>query len=70
MKSLKPGLRRCLCAACNEGFNGLSAFERHRVGSHKLDTRRCMSVGEMYEAGMRENSDGYWILESWGRAAV
>ena len=68
MKNLKPTARRCICAACNESFNSVPAFEKHRVGSHK-GTRRCLTAGEMYEKGMRENADGYWITETWRKRA-
>ena len=61
MKNLGPGHRRCVCAKCLESFASISAFDKHRVGSHRQNARRCMSVGEMYESGMRENDEGYWI---------
>ena len=65
MKNLRPGVSRCLCAACKESFNSVAAFDMHRVGDPKKGTRRCLSVGEMYEKGMRENADGYWVTEVW-----
>ena len=67
MKNLRPGSRRCICAACNESFNSVLAFEKHRTGDHQKDTRRCLSVGEMYEKGMRENDEGYWVSKLWAR---
>ena len=62
MKNLKPTHCRCICAACNESFNSVVAFDKHRVGTK---TRRCLTAGEMYEKGMRENADGYWCTKPW-----
>ena len=38
---------RCICPTCRLVFSGESAFDRHRVGSHQLDERRCLSICEM-----------------------
>ena len=62
MKNLKPTYRRCICRGCCESFNSVGAFDMHRTGNHATD-RRCMSPGEMYERGMRENADGYWVTQ-------
>ena len=54
---------RCECAACGEPFNGVSGFDRHRVGRHGLD-RRCLDVAEMVAHGFARNFAGFWITES------
>ena len=74
MKDRRPGLRRCVCASCQESFSSVTAFEKHRIGRHDKD-RRCLGVGEMYEKGLRENDEGYWALEKmterkWPQKAV
>jgi hypothetical protein len=47
------------CRGCGNDFTGVAYFDRHRVGTHeydwapnKPDGRRCMSEGEMLEAGL------------------
>ncbi len=44
--------RRCQCAACKKYFNTVSAFDKHRTGRHRNDTRRCRTTEEMTQAGM------------------
>lgn len=44
---------RCLCRDCNEYFNSVAAFDKHRRGP--MDSRRCDT------AGMVKNNAGYWI---------
>ena len=42
------GLKTCHCAACHQSFTVLSAFDKHRRGSHPDSTRHCVdpaSVG-------------------------
>ncbi len=60
MKGLKVGNSRCACAECNECFNSLASFDRHRTGKHS-EGRRCLTAPEMRADGMSENSAGYWI---------
>ncbi len=62
MKNLKPGNKRCICPTCHESFNTVRAFDKHRRGNYR-EGRACMSAGEMYDIGMRENSDGYWVTK-------
>lgn len=38
---------RCICPTCRLVFSGESTFDRHRVGSHQHDERRCLSIREM-----------------------
>jgi hypothetical protein len=63
-----------LCRSCNQDFNSVDLFERHRVGTHQYtysegiamtpmreDGRRCLSVDEMQAKGWEPNERGYWI---------
>lgn len=59
-KELKVGSRRNQCMGCKEYFNGLKAFEMHRVGSFDKNQRRCLSREEMIEKGMKMIGEGYW----------
>ena len=56
---MKVGNSRCQCAACMEYFNGVAAFDKHRVGLGAK--RRCLGVTEMREKGMDKNGSGYWV---------
>jgi hypothetical protein len=53
-----------LCRSCGHDFAGVSAFDRHRIGTHdytyaeglrmeplREDGRRCMNTDEMADAG-------------------
>jgi len=51
---------RCKCANCGHYFNSTSAFDKHRVGKYMPDSRRCLSITEMFEK-MVINGKGYWI---------
>lgn len=47
------GLNTSHCSACHQTFTGLSAFDKHRTGSHANSTRHCVapeSVG-LVDAG-------------------
>jgi predicted nucleic acid-binding Zn ribbon protein len=61
----KPRLtgNRCECSACGEYFNGVSGFDRHRVGRHGVD-RRCLYVHEMAALGFVQNASGFWVTDS------
>lgn len=42
------GFKTAHCGACHRTFTGLTAFDKHRTGSHTNDTRHCLppeSVG-------------------------
>ena len=62
------GLKIEHCLSCHESFTTTRAGDRHRVGQHHLSTgpdrRRCLSVEEMYEAGMGQNSRGHWMRDA------
>ena len=49
---------RCMCATCWLVFSGEGAFDRHRVGSHRLDERRCLTLREMESKGLYPKPSG------------
>jgi len=49
------------CAGCGEFFNSTLAFEKHRVGEHAGNQRRCLTTAEMEEKGMAVSSSGWWV---------
>jgi hypothetical protein len=56
-----------LCRSCGEDFAGLSAFDRHRVGTHayrwspdRQDGRRCLVGDELLVPGMERDPRGRW----------
>lgn len=51
------------CRTCSAYFNSTSAFDKHRIGEYGGE-RRCMTVAEMYAAGMAKNSDGFWLTRA------
>jgi len=61
------------CPTCFTVFNSTHAFDKHRVGTHTPNTRRCLSDEEMSALGMRPNRYGRWVskamsetkLEDW-----
>lgn len=54
---------RCQCPTCKEYFNSTLAFDKHRTGSHKNNTRRCMDIEEMEGLGMSKNKNGFWVTK-------
>ena len=48
------------CPGCSEYFNSTHAFEKHRVGEHERNQRRCLSITEMTAKGMFVGDDGFW----------
>ena len=65
MKLLKGN--RNQCGGCDEYFNSIGAFEKHRTGKHGVD-RRCRTHEEMTAIGMSLNRDGFWIGEKMPEA--
>jgi|TARA_R110000868_G_scaffold134120_1_gene345999 hypothetical protein len=55
----KLGSSRNQCGGCHQYFNSNSAFEQHRTGEFGVD-RRCKTIEEIEEDGMRLNTDGFW----------
>lgn len=60
MSDLTVSNSRCQCSGCEEFFNSLASFDKHRTGAHGKD-RRCLTQHEMLEAGMDKNTAGYWV---------
>lgn len=56
------GQSRCQCAACDQYFNRVSTFDKHRKGDYS--SRRCLSPDEMQALGWRCNDAGFWITAS------
>jgi len=46
------------CAACAADFTSLELFDRHRVGRHEPDGRRCLNADEMTTNGWQRDSRG------------
>ena len=64
--------RRCQCAGCSEYFNSVGAFDKHRTGRHRTNTRRCMTIEEMEAAGMfwiDKDGERLWYGERWSERA-
>ncbi|KJK23293.1 hypothetical protein UB46_16475 [Burkholderiaceae bacterium 16] len=57
------------CPTCREYFNSTSAFDRHRIGEYG-STRRCMTVAEMYAAGMVKNTKGFWLTRGRSQKSI
>jgi hypothetical protein len=49
------------CAACFEDFTSLETFDRHRVGSHEPDERRCLDIAAMTAKGWAKDPRGRWF---------
>lgn len=49
------------CPTCFTLFNSTYAFDKHRIGTHSPNTRRCMSEDEMLKAGMGKNRYNRWV---------
>jgi hypothetical protein len=54
---------RCRCSGCDEYFNSVSIFDRHRIGNWETEgsNRRCLTVLEMLSRGWRLNARSFWI---------
>lgn len=57
------------CRGCEQDFSSVSAFDRHRVGTHaylygpgREDGRRCIPVDELEATGFRQNARGRWEI--------
>lgn len=53
---------RCLCRGCNEYFNSVYAFDRHRIWASST-VQRCLTHAEMVGKGMSVNASDFWITE-------
>lgn len=58
------GLNTAHCGACHRTFSGITAFDKHRGGSHARDTRHCLDP----ETTVFQREDGSeWRLVRLGR---
>ncbi len=48
------------CSSCSRDFTSVSAFDKHRTGSFKDGSRRCMTEQEMTRAGLERKARGKW----------
>lgn len=44
----------CECSVCGLVFRSVNGFDRHRVGTYRPNTRRCLSTAELGALGMVE----------------
>ena len=51
------------CPGCGELFNSTAAFEKHRVGEHTDNQRRCLTPIEMRQRGMVQVEGGWWVTK-------
>jgi hypothetical protein len=51
------------CVACGLDFASVAAFDRHRVGRHDPDERRCLDLPEILAAGMELDSRGRYRIQ-------
>lgn len=50
----------CQCPTCLFVFTSTSAFDKHRTGSFKDNSRRCMDKAEMTMKGLEIKPNGRW----------
>lgn len=68
------------CRACKQDFGSVSAFDKHRTGTHAYtfpeglhreppdyDGRRCLETHELQAAGWTTGKDGRWRTPGAGR---
>lgn len=54
------GQLRAECRACTLFFNSTRSFDRHRTGTYRPNTRRCLTIDEMMAKGFTKNAKGWW----------
>jgi hypothetical protein len=61
-----------LCRACNRDFTCATAFDRHRTGSFRKGTRRCMTDSEMllHKLELKASGRWGWRIDEWKRAQI
>lgn len=58
-KKKRLGSRLCQCGSCGRYFGGLTAFDTHRAGTYRPDTRHCLSDEALQALGL-VNREGVW----------
>jgi len=66
---MKVGNSRCQCIGCDEYFNSVSAFDKHRVDA-LCETRRCLTPKEILRVGLSLNAAGYWSRGTFTRDTI
>lgn len=63
------GYNTCHCSACHQTFTGLTAFDKHRAGSHMPDTRHCLEPASrgLVDAGRAYACWGLPGAPTWSR---
>lgn len=56
---LTVGSRRCVCVQCGDGFNSVTAFDRHQ--SWQGDNVVCLTEAAMIAKGWERLPDGWWV---------
>jgi hypothetical protein len=64
-EKIAPGTGHCLCGACGEYFNSVSAFDKHRTGEYSDGSRRCLTPTELTAKGWLHNARGLWITSAY-----
>lgn len=66
-------VQHCAAPGCCLTFSGTTSGDHHRVGEHHItdptdpNRRRCLTIDEMTDRGMRPNAYGYWGMgETYG----
>lgn len=66
------GLNTSHCTACHRTFTGITAFDKHRDGSHSASTRHCVEpesvglvdAGRAYPCWGFPGTDTHWTNEN------
>jgi hypothetical protein len=56
---------RCQCLGCDEYFNSVTAFDKHRRG--EAEDRYCLTTEQMLEKGYEKNKALFWTTGLKGR---
>jgi hypothetical protein len=61
------GLKTAHCAGCHQTFTAITAFDKHRTGSHPNATRQCLDPATV---GLIDAGRAYQCWGAPGRDAV
>lgn len=61
------GLKTAHCSECHQTFTAITAFDKHRTGSHPLSTRHCLDPATI---GLIDAGRAYPCWGAPGRDAV
>ena len=60
----------CVCTCCNEIFNSVAAFDKHREYAKGDVHRHCLTLEEMRDKGMAISSKGFWVTREFDAANI